>query len=485
MGFSPEIEAFITEFVRDLNDHSAAVFAGAGMSKSAGYVDWPELLRDTASELGLQIEREHDLISLAQFHVNFRKGSAGLARKILQEFSEKAEPSEAHNILARLPIGTYWTTNYDTLIEDALRSAYKIADVKHSTRQLTATRPKRDCVVYKMHGDVTVPQDAILYKEQYERYHQTHAPFVTALSGDLVSKTFLFIGFSFTDPNLDYVLSRLHVDTGRRNHYCFVRREGPRPDDDHDTARYRARKQELRVDDLRRFGIQALLIDDYGEIPLVLREIESRYKRKTVFISGSAEEFGSWSRAEALEFVHSLAFQLVSAGYRVVNGFGWGIGSSVINGALEAIYGNPAKNSEAQLVVRPFPQHGDNLKELWEQYRQRMIALSGVAVFLFGNKLADGRVTDANGVIREFDIAINQGAIPIPVGATGYVAEDLWKQVLQEPAKYYPGRDWLTSKIRALGSRSQSVTTQAEQIVQILQELNNGDKAKGVLQFLF
>lgn len=116
---------------------AVAVFAGAGMSKGSGYVDWPELLSDIAAELGLKIEHEHDLISLAQFHVNHRKNSDGLAKKILQEFSEQAEPSRSHEILARLPIHTYWTTNYDTLIEEALRKAFRVPDVKHRNDDLT------------------------------------------------------------------------------------------------------------------------------------------------------------------------------------------------------------------------------------------------------------------------------------------------------------------------------------------------------------
>lgn len=472
MQFTTEIEAFIKDFVKDLDENNVAVFAGAGMSKSSGYVDWPELLRDIAEELGLKVDRENDLISLAQYHVNTRKGSAGLAKKILQEFSEQAEPSETHEILARLPIGTYWTTNYDTLIEDALRNAYKVADVKHCIKQLITTRPKRDAVVYKMHGDVTISQEAILCKEQYERYHQTHAPFVTALSGDLVSKTFLFIGFSFTDPNLDYVLSRLHVDTGRRNHYCFMRREKMQDGDDEDIVKYKRRKQELRIDDLKRFGIQTILIDEYNDIPLVLREIESRFRRKTVFVSGSAEEFGKWSRQEALNFVHSLASEMVKANLRVVNGFGWGIGSSVINGALEAIYGNPQKYSEDQLIVRPFPQHGENIQELWEKYRQRMISLSGVAIFVFGNKQVDGKVVDANGVRREFEIAVQRGLIPIPIAATGYISEQLWCEVVADPDTYYSGVGWIFPLVKEVNDPNLPRAELVKKIVQILKQLN-------------
>lgn len=472
MNFNNATNAFIKDFVKDLEERSVAIFAGAGISKSAGYVDWPELLRDITSELGLEVEKEADLISVAQFHVNSKKGSGGLAKKILQEFSEQAEPSETHAILARLPIGTYWTTNYDHLIEDALSQAYKIADVKHSVGQLTTTRPKRDAVVYKMHGDVTLPQEAVLYKEQYERYHQTHAPFVTALSGDLVSKTFLFIGFSFTDPNLDYVLSRLHVGTGKRNHYCFMRREQTQDSDDKGVVTYKQRKQELRVDDLKRFGIQTILIDSYTDIPLILREIESRYRKKTIFIAGSAEQYGSWSRTEALGFIHELSSETIKANFRIVNGFGWGVGSSVINGALEAIYGNPQKYSEDQLIMRPFPQHGDNLQALWEQYRQRMISLAGIAIFLYGNKLQDNNIVDANGMQREFEIAIEHGLIPIPIGSTGYVAEKLFNEVVSEPRKYFPGLDRVIPLIKELNDPKIRGSELVKKIINIFTEVS-------------
>lgn len=476
MSFSREVEAFIKDFAKDLAEGNVAIFAGAGMSKGVGYVDWPELLRDIADELGLKVEKEFDLISLAQFHVNQRKSSAGLAKKILEEFSEQAEPSQTHDILARLPIRTYWTTNYDSLIEDALKKACRVADVKHSVSQLNTSRPKRDAVVYKMHGDVTVATEAVLYKEQYERYYRTHESFVTALSGDLISKTFLFIGFSFTDPNLDYVLSRLHVQKATRQHYCFMRREAVVAGDDEDVAKYKARKQELRVDDLKRFGIQTLLIDRYEDVPLILEEIEKRFRKKTVFVSGSAEEFGDWTRQEAQAFIHSMAASLIAENARVVNGFGWGIGSAVINGALEAIYSSPDKYSEDQLVMRPFPQFASSsqdLPQLWEQYRQRMISLAGVAIFVFGNKPdKDGKIIEANGVIREFEIAIEKGLLPIPVGATGFAAQRIWQTVSARPDSYYKGIEWIVPLLAELADPMVVRTELVGKLVRIIQRLN-------------
>ncbi|MCI9876947.1 SIR2 family protein [Pseudomonas atacamensis] len=475
--FSAEIEIFIRRYVRDLNEGVAAVFAGAGLSRDSGYVNWPELMREVAEELGLSVDKEHDLVSLAQFHVNERSGSGGLARRIIDEFSEHAEPSQSHQILARLPIRTYWTTNYDQLIEGTLRKNQRVPDVKHQVSDLLTTRPKRDAVVYKMHGDALSPNQAILHKSQYEQYYKTHEAFVTALSGDLISKTFLFIGFSFTDPNLDYVLSRLHVPPhARREHYCFLRREPSTPyeKEDAEAVRYRRRKQELHIQDLKRFGIQTLLVEEYDDIPKILRAIEEQFLKKTIFIAGSAEEYGDWEKNDALNFIHTLSSSLVRAGYRVVNGFGWGVGSAVINGALDAIYSNPEKYSEDQLVMRPFPQvasQGQDLGVLWQQYRERMISLSGIALFVFGNKVGQNGIENAGGVQKEFDIAVAQGVVPVPIGATGYMAKELAEKVIADPGTYVPEDLWLADELKKLNDRSTGAKAIEDTVLRIVKKL--------------
>ena len=474
-----EIEIFIKDFVKDLNEGTASIFAGAGLSVPAGYVNWTELMTEIAHDLGLDIKNEKDLVSLAQFHVNENQTRSKINRKILEEFTEDAKETENHKLIARLPLSSIWTTNYDQLLEKTFQNESKVVDIKYRNNQLLTTKPKRDIVIFKMHGDVNHPDEAIITKEQYEQYHSTHEPFINALAGELTTKTFLFIGFSFTDPNLDYVLSRLNFRYSKqqRQHYCFVKKHqlGDSQNPDQATLDYNIRRQSLTINDLKRYGIKSLLINDYSDITRILREIENRYKKKTIFISGSAETYEPFDKNEAIGFVHNLAKITIENDYRIVNGFGWGIGSSIINGALESIYSNPTKYSESQLILKPFPQFetGDKpLKVMWEDYRQKMISQCGISIFVFGNKKNDkNEIIDAGGVIREFEISRDNGNICIPIGLTGYATSQIYKMIASEPEKYFEKPDLFMHLINLLADATTTLETALKEIDKLLKLL--------------
>lgn len=475
-----EHKQFYRDVLENLQSQSLAVFAGAGLSKAAGFVDWRGLLRDIADDLGLKIDQEYDLISIAQYNENKIGGRSMLNQKIIAEFNEDVDLTDNHKILARLPISTYWTTNYDDLIEKSLKDAKRIADTKHSISQLSLSRLRRDAVVYKMHGDATLPNEATLTKDDYERYFSDKAPFVTALSGDLISKLFVFIGFSFTDPNLDYILSRVrfYMKGAERHHYFFIKRIHKTDAGIIDEAdlEYKQRKQQLFIDDLHRFKLQPVFVDSYPEITEILKEIEIFYKKKTVFISGSAEEYGVWDRETAQQFIHKLSSRLIKENFRIVNGFGWGIGSAIINGALEQIYSRPEKYGEDQLIVKPFPQFktGDKeLKQLWTEYRQGMIDYAGIAIFLFGNKKdkSTGDIIKASGVVEEFEIAKSKGLFLLPLSVTGYVADDLFQSLNKEDYFSSIGNSKITEAVAKL-QLTKDQNEIIDQIVIIIKSLN-------------
>lgn len=437
-------EVFIKKFSKAIQEGNAAVFAGAGTSVDAGFVNWKELVRSFSEEIELDVDKETDLIGITQYYINSKSGNRGsLNQEIVDQFSSREAETEVMNLLTRLPISTYWTTNYDKVIENGLKKNNRRGDIKKKIQDLSVSISDSDAIVYKMHGDVESPNDAVISKDDYEKYSDKNSLFVTALRGDLVSKTFLFVGFSFEDPNLESILGKVNILLGdnKREHYCIQKKVSksdfyaPGKNDEviNDEFTYALIKQDLKINDLRRYGIETVLVDDYSELPLLISKIEEEYLKNTIFISGSISNFNTtWSEEKVNQFCYNLASSLVSRNYKIISGFGLGVGSSVINGALDEIYKTKYRHVSEHLGLFPFPQHDDGEKsiaERWTDNRNQMISEAGVCIFIFGNKKVNGEVVSASGMMEEFRIAKERGKIIIPIGSTGFAAKEIFDEM--------------------------------------------------------
>ncbi|OIK11323.1 SIR2 family protein [Bacillus sp. MUM 13] len=477
MKYHSSIQEFLRTYVKAIQDSNAAIFAGAGLSRPAGYVDWKELLREVAEDLQLDIDQEADLIALAQYHVNEFNGRSKINQILIDEFTKSVTTTDNHKILSQLPIDTYWTTNYDQLIESNLDAVGKRVDRKMTPENLSYSVPGSDATVYKMHGDSSLPHAAVLTKDDYEGYDQKRELFSTALRGDLVSKTFLFIGFSFDDPNLSQILSKIRIllNENTRTHYCFMKKVNIIDYKNKEEFLYAEIKQDLKIKDLKRYGIKVLLVDDYPDVTEILSYISSLVKRKNVFVSGSARDYGGWGETKSFEFSTSLSRALIKNNNNIVSGFGLGIGSCIISGALEELYSSQNKRVEERLKCRPFPQVTTgqlSRSELWTKYRKEMLSNVGISVFIFGNKIVTEtkKVIDASGMIEEFDISIENGAIPIPVGATGFTSNALWQKVMKDFEKYV-GIEELKPLYTDLGDESKTPEELIETLIKIINRL--------------
>ncbi len=465
-------EELIRNYTKAIREGNAAIFGGAGLSRPSGFVDWKGLLKPLAVDIKLDIEKEHDLLSVAQYYRNQRRTRHGINQAIMDAFSKDAATNENAKIVTRLPIFTYWTTNYDEVIENGIKEANRNPDVKSESDQLSNMKRDRDAIVYKMHGDVNRPANAVLTKEDYELYEFRRLLFRTALKGDLVSKVFLFIGFSFEDPNLDYILSQIHSLLGENvpDHYCFFKRVQEADYKDPTEYGYDKAKQDMQEENLRNYGIQTVFVDSYDEITEILREIEKASKMKNVFISGSAEEFSSpWDKEKAEELAGKLARALVHGDCRITSGFGLGIGSAVVNGALDIIYAEKYRHVDEHLCLRPFPQNiSDPVEraERWKKYREGILDETGISVFMFGNKRdkATGNIVEADGCIQEFEIAKAKGNLIIPIGSTGYAAKTIFDRVKADSADF----PYLTSYLAQLESET-DIDKLVDVIIEIIQ----------------
>lgn len=415
------INAFINDYVEALLGNRAAVFVGAGMSHSCGYCDWKGLMKPIAEELELDIESVADLTELAQWYVDDCGVKNHLNQKVVSAFMKNVTLSENHRTLASLPIRTYWTTNFDHLIEKALSEAGKTVDKKVTNIDFTCSPSCYDAKVYKMNGDMEQLDTVVLTKSDFEEYSEKRRLFNDAFKADFMSHLFLFIGVSFNDPNMWNILTKIRNNVGKymKRAYYFVRKE--------DSCK------SLWINSLKKYGLTPIIIEDYSDIPEILKEVKRRYLQHTVFISGAIGHYDApWTKERVSEFVTALSRRLAKD-YNVMTGFGLGVGSDIINGALQTFEDEKIRNWANRLIMRPFPQFDEKTPDAvrqsrWKEYRMAFLSGAGTSIFLFGNKKVADNVIISNGMLQEYEIASEKNHIIIPVGVTGYAAEDIWEK---------------------------------------------------------
>jgi len=171
-------------------------------------------------------------------------------------------------------------------------------------------------------------------------------------------------------------------------------------------------------------------------------------KQKTVFISGSAYEYGTFGESGQI-FIRDLTTSLLRHNFKVISGFGMGVGNYVIESALTEIYLEKKERSTDYLRVYPFPipleQNLDGTLParagtIHQHYRDDMLSGAGIAIFLFGNKLEDICIREADGMWKEFEIARSNGSVLIPVGASGYAAGKIWRRLMDQYDSYFNDR---------------------------------------------
>lgn len=444
-------EELVKKFVRMLSANKATLFIGAGLSKASGYVDWKELLRWPAKSLGLDIDREFSFPEIAEMYVQSRGNRGGFIQEVFDHLNKDAlVMSENHHIIVNLPLSMIWTTNYDTLIEDTYfkvkgKKCYVIKD----DSGFSFTDAKAELTLIKMHGDHSHPKDIVITRDDYEKYDKRHPVMTSAFQSALSERSFLFLGFSFTDPNLQRFLGQIRVNFGdsAREHYTILKE----PEGD----AYEKRKFMLLVDDLRRYNIQTIVIQDFKEVTEILKDIAKAYHRKNIFVSGSYyRTTAEFPEGRLLDLAEKLGEKIISLDYCLTSGMGRNIGFGVIGGAMAELYKSERQYEFYQrLNLYPFPRMKGKEKdeEFHHRYRNDIIRRCGFCIFIAGNR-HDHYET---GVMKEYRIAKDQGKILIPIGATGWAAEEIWK--IEKSEGYFSTfGDRISSKFEELNDKNKS-----------------------------
>jgi hypothetical protein len=107
-------------------------------------------------------------------------------------------PAANHHLLLDLPWADILTTNYDTLLERAARSADRVYDPVRTEADIAFAKAPR---IVKLHGSIGVSDHFVIAEEDYRNYPVAHAAFVNLARQAFVENELCLIGFSGDDPN--------------------------------------------------------------------------------------------------------------------------------------------------------------------------------------------------------------------------------------------------------------------------------------------
>lgn len=202
------VSEFIEDFARKLSADQVSLFIGAGVSTEIGLPDWKMLFSDVAKALSLNIELIDDYYQLSQYYCN-KYSISDLKRLVASKLQTIETGSKTLESLLELDFKSIWTTNFDTAIENCMLNKrtryYKVHNDKDLSCISTGSMP----VLYKINGDINDLENIVLTQSDWENFEHTHPTMLTFLKKELVSNTFLFIGYSFRDHLIKTVLERI------------------------------------------------------------------------------------------------------------------------------------------------------------------------------------------------------------------------------------------------------------------------------------
>jgi len=280
-----ELDALIDGFSRAAFHANAAWFVGAGISRGSNLAGWVELLAPLGKQLGISVNPTDDLPAIAQYYVNRLSGNRGpLIQHLQQSLGRGAKPSFYHHQIARSNVGTIWTTNYDHLLESAAASAGLRLRVRTRESDMVGLADAGGLDIIKAHGSfgISAPEEFVIATADYEDYAVSRPATTSRLRADLLSKSFLFVGYGYGDPNIRAVLLEARRLAARASHSHYMLTAAVSSSDEENVVR-----QALWKEDLARIGIICVIVPDYAAIEDAVSRIVRRSRGPTVYITGS------------------------------------------------------------------------------------------------------------------------------------------------------------------------------------------------------
>lgn len=211
--------SYIKEIQEASQQNRLVAFVGAGASCDAGVPLWNDLVGLMAKVLPQDIRDKYDNLQLAQFvreTCDEKAYYSNVRKHLLQNITC---PNAIHDAILELNPNCIITTNYDTLLEEAALRKNQQFWVVGKDSDMPQNHGER--LLVKMHGDLD-NENIVLTENDYYDYSRNFPLIRSFVVSQFVSKVVVFIGFSFSDINLRYILREVQCELGTKMQKAFL-----------------------------------------------------------------------------------------------------------------------------------------------------------------------------------------------------------------------------------------------------------------------
>ena len=224
-----------------LAEDDTILFVGSGISNWSGLPTWLGLIADLADfldSLGIDSSlvraemKAGDLLQAASYAFDrlTKPQIASFMRTSCKV--ETATPHDIHKKILALGPLIYITTNYDSLLENALQLWYPdrqkplVVTNRNLVELAEIVHTRATNFIYKPHGDIRDSESIILSREQYRNLlpQGEYAAALETLRTLMATRPVLYVGFGLRDPDFLYIRNiLLNLYKGApRDHFAIM-----------------------------------------------------------------------------------------------------------------------------------------------------------------------------------------------------------------------------------------------------------------------
>nr|WKN37817.1 SIR2 family protein [Tunicatimonas sp. TK19036] len=203
--------ADIATIKKAIEDKKLVIFAGAGISVDAGVPLWGKLIDSLKEDINLP-DKEEDYLRIPQMYYNERqhKEYVEKVRRVLKY--RQVRYNKIHEAIFDLNPEHILTTNYDDLLDQVIRARALMFSIIASDKQFPYA--KNTNLLVKVHGSLE-SDDFVLKEDDYLEYSTNHPLIESFIRFVFTSKVVLFVGYSFSDPNLKMIIQTVRNILGK------------------------------------------------------------------------------------------------------------------------------------------------------------------------------------------------------------------------------------------------------------------------------